>query len=223
MTPRFDPVWALWLELGGVVALPNLHGGGEYGEAWHRAGRREHKQRVFDDFIAAAEALFYNGYTEPERLAIAGHSNGGLLVGACMVQRPDLFAACLPGAGVLDMLRYQKFGAGRFWTGEYGSSQDPKMFPILRAYSPYHNLRRGVHYPATLITAADHDDRVVPSHSYKFAARLQAAQAGSAPILLRVESGAGHGGPLTSQWLEIQADRLAFIVRACQVNLPRLQ
>jgi len=213
LTPEFSIARLVWLDLGGVYAQPSLRGGGEFGAAWHRAGTRTRKQNVFDDFIASAEWLVASGYTTPQRLAIQGGSNGGLLVGACLVQRPDLFGACLPAVGVLDMLRFHLFTAGRFWVDDYGSVDDPTEFAALRAYSPYHNVVDGVAYPATLITTADTDDRVVPAHSFKFAARLQAAQGGDAPILLRVESAAGHGaGKPTAKRIAEAADVFAFLV-----------
>jgi prolyl oligopeptidase len=198
------------MEMGGVFAMPNLRGGGEYGEDWHRAGTKLKKQNVFDDFIAAAEYLIQEKYTSTPKLAIQGGSNGGLLVGACMTQRPDLFGACLPAVGVMDMLRFQKFTAGRFWTDDYGSSDNPEEFQALLKYSPYHNLRPGTKYPATLVTTADTDDRVVPGHSFKFIARLQYCQAGEA----RIETKAGHGaGKPTSKAIEEVADQWAFLVR----------
>ena len=193
LTPSFSVGLVAWLEMGGVYAQPNLRGGGEYGEAWHQAGTKLNKQKVFDDFIAAAEWLVANGYTNPSKLAISGGSNGGLLVGACLTQRPDLFAAALPAVGVFDMLRFHKFTIGWAWISEYGSPEDPEEFKALYAYSPLHNLKPGTVYPATLITTADHDDRVVPAHSFKFAAALQAAQGGSQPILIRIDTKAGHG------------------------------
>jgi prolyl oligopeptidase len=202
------------MEMGGVYAVPNLRGGGEYGEEWHRAGTKLRKQNVFDDFIAAAERLIAEGYTSPSRLAIAGGSNGGLLVGACMTQRPDLFGAALPAVGVMDMLRFHKFTIGWAWISDFGSSDDPAEFEAIYRYSPLHNIRKGTSYPPTLITTADHDDRVVPLHSFKFAAALQAAQGGPAPILIRIETKAGHGaGKPTSKAIEEAADRLAFIAR----------
>ena len=192
--PRFEPARIAWLEMGGVFAVANIRGGGEYGEAWHAQAILTHKQVVFDDFIAAAEWLISHHYTTSARLAIHGRSNGGLLVGAVMVQRPELFAAAIPQVGVLDMLRFNRFGQGAGWEGDYGSPQDPAQFRALYAYSPVHNVRAGVHYPATLIITADHDTRVMPMHSFKFAAALQAAQAGPAPVLLDVELNHGHGG-----------------------------
>jgi len=226
ITPQFDPSRLVWLEQGGLVAIPNLRGGGEYGEDWHQAGCRQHKQNVFDDFIAAAELLIADGSTTPSRLAISGSSNGGLLVGACLVQRPELFAAALPDVGVLDMLRFHKFTIGWAWVSDYGSPDDPEMFPTLLGYSPYHNLVPGTRYPATLITTADTDDRVVSAHSYKFAAALQAAQAqgvqddAAAPVLLRVDVRAGHGaGKPTAKIIEMTADRLAFLMRVLHMEL----
>ncbi|MCH8922655.1 MAG: S9 family peptidase [Planctomycetes bacterium] len=214
LTPSFTVRNAIWLEMGGIYAVPNLRGGGEYGRAWHTAGMREKKQNVFDDFIAAAEWLIENKYTSSQRLAISGGSNGGLLVGACMTQRPELFAAVLPAVGVMDMLRFHKFTIGWAWVGEYGSSDDKAQFENLLEYSPLHNLKPGVHYPPTLVTTADHDDRVVPAHSFKFIATLQAAQAGPAPVLIRVEVKAGHGaGKPTTKQIEEGADKLAFLVK----------
>ena len=194
LTPDFSVPELAWLEKGGVYAMPNLRGGGEYGSEWHRAGRNPNKQNVFDDFIAAAEWLIANGYTSPEKLAISGGSNGGLLVGACMTQRPELFGAALPSVGVMDMLRFHKFTIGWAWASDYGSSDNPEDFHALHAYSPLHNLRPGVRYPATLVTTADHDDRVVPAHSFKFIARLQECQPKDGPpVLIRIETKAGHG------------------------------
>jgi prolyl oligopeptidase len=216
MTPAFAISRVAWMEMGGVYAVANLRGGSEYGEEWHLAGTKRHKQNVFDDFIAAAEWLIQNNYTRPDRLAIQGGSNGGLLVGACMTQRPDLFGACLPAVGVMDMLRFQKFTAGRFWVDDYGSSDNPDEFEALWAYSPYHALLRNGKkaYPPTLVTTADHDDRVVPGHSFKFAAALQANQAGDAPVLIRIETRAGHGGGKpTAKLIEEAADQLAFLVK----------
>jgi len=212
LQPRFSVEYAVWMEMGGVVAIANLRGGGEYGEAWHVAGKKLNKQNVFDDFIAAAEWLVAEKYTSPQKLAIMGGSNGGLLVGAVMTQRPELFAACLPVVGVMDMLRYDQFTAGHFWREEFGSAEDPEEFHALLAYSPYHNLRPGVEYPATMVMTADTDDRVVPLHSFKFGARLQHCQAGSAPTLLRIETRAGHGaGTPISKIIETAADRWAFL------------
>ena len=214
LTPSFSPGQIVWLERGGVLAVANLRGGGEYGQAWHEAGKKDKKQNVFDDFIAAGEWLIAQGYTSTPKLAIGGGSNGGLLVGACLTQRPDLFGAALPAVGVLDMLRFQKFTIGWAWTSDYGSSDNAEDFPYLLAYSPLHNLKPGTSYPATLITTGDHDDRVVPAHSFKFAAALQAAQGGDAPILIRIETRAGHGaGKPTAKVIEEAADRWAFLVR----------
>ncbi|MBO1436189.1 prolyl oligopeptidase family serine peptidase [Meiothermus sp. CFH 77666] len=211
MTPAFNPGRLVWLEQGGVFAQACLRGGGEYGEEWYRAGTLERKQNVFDDFIACAEWLIEQGYTQPKRLAIQGGSNGGLLVGAVMTQRPELFGVALPAVGVLDMLRFHKFTIGWAWVSDYGSPDDPSQFRYLLAYSPLHNLKPGTHYPATLITTADHDDRVVPAHSFKFAAALQAAQGGEAPVLIRIQIKAGHGlGKPTRMLIEEQADLYAF-------------
>ncbi len=221
LTPSFSVANLVWMDLGGIYAVPNLRGGGEYGEEWHQAGTRLRKQNVFDDFIAAAEWLMAHRYTSRRRLAIAGGSNGGLLVGACLTQRPDLFAAALPAVGVLDMLRFHKFTIGWAWTSDYGSPDNPEEFRALRAYSPYHNLRPGVRYPATLITTADHDDRVVPAHSFKFAARLQECHAGGPPVLIRIETRAGHGaGKPTAKLIEEAGDRLAFLVATLGVRGP---
>jgi prolyl oligopeptidase len=220
MLPHFAPNRIAWLELGGVYAVANLRGGGEYGEAWHAAGTKLKKQNVFDDFIAAAEWLIAQNYTRPGRLAIEGGSNGGLLVGAAMTQRPDLFGACLPAVGVMDMLRFHTFTQGRLWVDDYGSADDPDEFRALRAYSPYHALAKGVRYPATLVTTADTDDRVVPGHSFKFTAALQQAQAGPAPVLIRVETRAGHGrGKPTGKAIDEAADKLSFLVRNCGLSL----
>ena len=213
LTPSFSIATLVWMELGGVYAVPNLRGGGEYGEAWHKAGMKENKQNVFDDFIAAAEWLIGNKYTSSRKLAIAGGSNGGLLVGACMTQRPQLFACCLPAVGVMDMLRFHKFTIGWAWCSEYGSSENEPDFHTLYTYSPLHNLEPGTQYPATLITTADRDDRVVPAHSFKFAAALQAAHEGDNPVLIRIETKAGHGaGKPTTKVIEEIADKWAFLV-----------
>jgi prolyl oligopeptidase len=218
LTPSFSAARIAWLEMGGVYAVANLRGGSEYGEEWHLAGTKLHKQNVFDDFLAAAQWLIDNKYTQPAKLAIEGRSNGGLLVGACMTQRPDLFGACLPGVGVMDMLRFHQFTAGRFWTDDYGSADNPHEFKALLAYSPYHNLKDDTRYPATLVTTADTDDRVVPGHSFKFAARLQHAQAGPAPVLIRIETRAGHGaGKPTTKMIEEVADEYAFLVKNLQM------
>ena len=212
MTPGFNPSALMFVEQGGVYCVANLRGGSEYGEAWHKAGMLENKQNVFDDFIAAAEYLIAQKYTSSERLAINGGSNGGLLVGACEVQRPDLYAVCLPQVGVMDMLRYHKFTIGWGWAVEYGSSDNEEQFPYIYAYSPLHNIKEGVKYPATLVMTADHDDRVVPAHSFKFAATMQHCQAGEAPVLIRIESKAGHGaGKPTSKRIDEAADMYAFL------------
>jgi prolyl oligopeptidase len=208
--PYFSPAVAAWLELGGVYAVANLRGGGEYGEAWHRAGMRDRKQNVFDDFIAAAEFLIREGYATPRTLAIQGGSNGGLLVGAVMTQRPELFGVALPAVGVMDMLRFQRFTGGQLWAEEYGSSDDSAAVGYLAAYSPLHNLRPGTCYPATLVTTADRDDRVVPSHSFKFTATLQAAQGCARPVLIRVETSGSHGYRPTDRVIAEIADRYAF-------------
>ncbi|HYL54744.1 MAG TPA: prolyl oligopeptidase family serine peptidase [Gemmatimonadales bacterium] len=214
LTPSFSVANLVWLEMGGVYAVPNLRGGGEYGEEWHQAGMLANKQNVFDDFISAAEYLIAQRYTSTPKLAIAGGSNGGLLVGAAMTQRPDLFGAALPAVGVMDMLRFHKFTIGWAWVTDYGSADSASQFPYLYKYSPLHNIRAGTKYPATLVTTADHDDRVVPGHSFKFTATLQAAQAGPAPVLIEIETKAGHGaGKPTSKIIEEQADRFAFLVR----------
>ncbi|MHB8519386.1 MAG: prolyl oligopeptidase family serine peptidase [Limisphaerales bacterium] len=256
LTPGFSVANVVWMEMGGVYAMANLRGGGEYGEAWHQAGMKLNKQNVFDDFIAAAEWLcgretsgsgsrrnFVAGatkfgqftsdqsvakrvdspqrFTGPAKLAIAGGSNGGLLVGACETQRPDLYGACLPAVGVMDMLRFQKFTIGWAWTSDYGSSDNAEDFKALYAYSPLHRIRPGVHYPPTLITTADHDDRVVPAHSFKFAATLQAAQAARAPVLIRIETRAGHGaGKPTTKLIDETADKFGFLVRELKMTLP---
>jgi prolyl oligopeptidase len=216
LTPNFSPAVAAWMERGGVWVVANLRGGSEYGEAWHKAGMREKKQNVFDDFIAAAEFLIREGYTSTPRLAIFGGSNGGLLVGAVLNQRADLFGAAMPAVGVMDMLRFQKFGYGVQWTGEYGSADNAEDFPVLLAYSPLHNIQAGTRYPPVLVTTADHDDRVMPGHSLKYAAALQAAQKGapeaSGPILIRIETRAGHGaGKPVSKTIDEWADRFTFL------------
>ena len=214
LTPGFSVGNLVWMEMGGVYAQPNLRGGGEYGEEWHQAGTKLKKQNVFDDFIAAAEWLIANKYTSTPKLAIGGGSNGGLLVGAALTQRPDLFGAAIPAVGVMDMLRFQLFTIGWAWVSDYGSSANPDEFKALYAYSPLHNIKPGTSYPPTLITTADHDDRVWPGHSFKFAATLQAAQAGDAPILIRIETKAGHGaGKPTSKLIDEVADRWAFLVK----------
>ncbi|MCL4109879.1 UNVERIFIED_CONTAM: hypothetical protein GTU68_003247 [Idotea baltica] len=221
LTPGFSISRLAWMELGGVLAVANLRGGGEYGETWHKAGTKLQKQNVFDDFIAAAEWLIAEKYTRSSRLAIQGGSNGGLLVGACLTQRPDLYGACLPAVGVMDMLRFHQFTAGRFWVDDYGSIEDPEQFKVLHSYSPYHNLKPGTKYPPTLVTTADTDDRVVPGHSFKFAAALQKAQAGTAPSLIRIETKAGHGsGKPTSKIIEEAADLWAFLLKNLDFDLP---
>jgi prolyl oligopeptidase len=213
MQPGFAISRAVWLERGGISVTVNLRGGGEYGREWHEAGRKGNKQNVFDDFIAAAEKLIADGYTKPSKLAIQGGSNGGLLVGACMTQRPDLFGAALPAVGVMDMLRFQKFTIGWAWEKEYGSSGNADDFPLLHRYSPYHALKPGTRYPATMVTTADHDDRVVPAHSFKFAARLQECQIpGGPPVLIRIDTSAGHGaGTALSKMIDRTADEWAFL------------
>jgi prolyl oligopeptidase len=220
LPPGFSVSNLVWMELGGVYAQPNLRGGGEYGEDWHQAGTKLKKQNVFDDFIAAAEWLIAHQYTSPAKLSIGGGSNGGLLVGACMTQRPDLFGAALPAVGVMDMLRFQKFTIGWAWVADYGSSDNPEEFKALYAYSPLHNLKSGTAYPATLITTADHDDRVVPAHSFKFAAALQESHKGEAPVLIRIETKAGHGaGKPTTKVIEEAADRWAFLVQTLSMSV----
>jgi prolyl oligopeptidase len=213
LTPSFTAATIAWLEMGGIYAVANLRGGGEYGKEWHDGGRLNNKQNVFDDFIAAAEYLIREKYTSTPKLAIAGGSNGGLLVGAAMTQRPDLFGAALPAVGVMDMLRFHHFTIGWAWKSDYGSSETKEGFDTLIKYSPLQNLKPGTKYPATMVTTADHDDRVVPAHSFKFAAALQAAQAGDAPVLIRIETKAGHGaGKSTSKQIEEKADVYAFLV-----------
>jgi prolyl oligopeptidase len=219
LTPAFSVGNLVWMEMGGVYAQPNLRGGGEYGEDWHQGGMKLKKQNVFDDFIAAAEWLIANKYTSTPKLSIGGGSNGGLLVGAAMTQRPDLFGATIPAVGVMDMLRFQKFTIGWAWVSDYGSSDHAEDFKALYAYSPLHNIKPGTSYPPTMITTADHDDRVWPGHSFKFAAALQAAQAGDAPVLIRIETKAGHGaGKPTSKIIEEIADRWAFLVRTLNMK-----
>lgn len=215
LTPGFSVTNLVWLERGGIYAVPNLRGGGEYGREWHEAGMQQKKQNVFDDFIGAAEWLIENKYTSTEKLAIRGGSNGGLLVGAAMTQRPELFGAAIPSVGVMDMLRYHKFTIGWAWVSEYGSSDDADAFKNLIRYSPLHNLKSGVRYPATMVTTADHDDRVVPAHSFKFAAQLQHAHRGTNPVLIRIETRAGHGaGTPTVKLIEASADVIAFLTNA---------
>lgn len=220
MTPSFSVSRMVWMENGGIFAMPNIRGGAEYGEEWHEAGTKLKKQNVFDDFIAAAEYLIENRYTRPSKLAISGGSNGGLLVGAVLNQRPELFGAALPAVGVMDMLRFHKFTIGRAWVSDYGSSENPEEFKALLAYSPVHNIRRDVKYPAVLVTTADHDDRVVPAHSFKYAAALQASQIGDAPVLIRIETNAGHGaGKPTSKQIEEAADVYGFLIRTLGMNI----
>ncbi|WP_390623708.1 prolyl oligopeptidase family serine peptidase [Telmatocola sphagniphila] len=214
LTPGFSVGPITWMEMGGVYAVANLRGGGEYGKDWHKAGTKERKQNVFDDFISAAEYLIAEKYTSTPKLAIQGGSNGGLLIGACMTQRPDLFGACLPHVGVMDMLRFHKFTAGRYWVDDYGSPDKAEDFKSLIKYSPYHNLKPGVKYPPTMVITADTDDRVVPGHSFKFAAQLQYCQAGDAPVLARIETRAGHGaGKPTAKVIEELADEYAFLYK----------
>ena len=220
MTPSFSVPTIVWLEMGGVYALPNLRGGGEYGEDWHLAGTKAKKQNVFDDFIAAAEWLIANRYTSTPKLAIRGGSNGGLLIGACLTQHPDLYGATLPLVGVMDMLRFQKFTIGWAWTSDYGSSDNPEDFKALYAYSPLHNLKPGTKYPPTLIATADHDDRVMPAHSFKFAATMQVDQAGPAPVLIRVETKAGHGaGKPISKTIDEMTDEWAFVAHNLNMSV----
>jgi prolyl oligopeptidase len=219
LSPGFSVGNLVWMEMGGVYAQPNLRGGGEYGEDWHQAGMKLKKQNVFDDFISAAQWLIDNKYTSTSKLAIGGGSNGGLLVGAAITQRPDLFGAALPAVGVMDMLRFQEFTIGWAWVSDYGSSKNAAEFKALYAYSPLHNIKAGTAYPPTMITTADHDDRVWPGHSFKFAAALQAAQAGPAPILIRIETKAGHGaGKPTSKIIEEIADRWAFLIKTLEMK-----
>jgi len=220
ITPTFSTSVFSWLDLGGVWAVANLRGGGEYGEEWHRAGTKLDKQNVFDDFIAAAEWLIESKYTRTAKLAIHGRSNGGLLVGAAITQRPELFGAALPGVGVMDMLRFHKFTAGRFWVDDYGSAENAEEFKALLAYSPYHNLKNHSKYPPTLATTADTDDRVVPGHSFKFAAEMQHRQKAAAPALIRIETSAGHGGGTpTSKLIEQWADLWAFLVKNLEMKI----
>ncbi len=212
ITPWFSPLMAAWVERGGLLAVANLRGGGEYGRAWHEAGRRANKQNVFDDFCSCARWFAASGWSRRDRIAIMGGSNGGLLVGVCLTQHPELFGACVPHVGVFDMLRFHKFTIGWAWTGEVGSPDDPDEYPWLRGYSPLHNVRPGTRYPATLLLTGDHDDRVVPGHSFKFAAALQAAQGGDQPILIRVDTAAGHGaGKPTAKAIAADTDVLAFL------------
>jgi len=211
--PFFEPMIQVWMDMGGVYAAPNIRGGGEYGEEWHRAGMREKKQNVFDDFIAAAEWLIANKYTRRDKLGIIGTSNGGLLIGAVLNQRPDLFGAAVAEVGVMDMLRFNKFTVGKSWVPEYGSPDEPADFKFIRVYSPLHNIQPGTKYPAVLVTTADHDDRVVPMHSFKYTAALQAAQSGDKPILIRVETNSGHGSSSTTKQIDETADKLSFLAK----------
>jgi len=215
LEPGFSPGMMAWLDMGGVYAIANLRGGGEYGREWHEAGTKIHKQNVFDDFIGAAEYLIAQKYTSPQKLAIRGGSNGGLLVAATELQRPDLFAAAIPAVGVLDMLRFRDFTIGKAWESDYGSVENADEFKAIYAYSPLHNIKPGVNYPATMITTGDHDDRVFPAHSFKFAATMQAVDAHGKPQLIRIETRAGHGqGKPTSKQIEEVADVYAFILKA---------
>ena len=224
LTPSFSSTAAMFMEQGGVYCVVNLRGGSEYGEQWHKDGMLENKQNVFDDFISAAEHLIAEGYTSSEKLAIAGGSNGGLLVGACMTQRPELFAVALPAVGVMDMLRFHLFTIGHGWVVEYGSSDNKEQFEYLYKYSPLHNLKQGVEYPATLVTTADHDDRVVPAHSFKFAATLQHCHAGDAPVLIRIDTNAGHGaGKPTAKRIEEAADIYAFIFENTNTKYKKIE
>ncbi|MBU1050214.1 prolyl oligopeptidase family serine peptidase [Candidatus Bipolaricaulota bacterium] len=218
MSPDFRLDHFTWMDMGGQLAVACIRGGGEYGQEWHQAGACENRPNVFEDFIAAAQWLIDTKRTSTPKLVIHGRSNGGLLVGACMTKRPELFGACLPAVGVLDMLRFHKFTVGAFWVSDYGSPDDADMFPILMSYSPLHNVREGVVYPPTLVTTADHDDRVFPAHSFKFAAALQHAQSGTNPILLRIESRAGHGmGKPKGKLLDEIADNWIFAFAALGV------
>jgi prolyl oligopeptidase len=210
--PMFKAEWLAWVEDGGLLAVASLRGGGEHGKAWHDGGRLANKQNVFDDFAACLGWLAASGWTHPRRTAISGRSNGGLLVGATITQHPELFGAALAEVGVMDMLRFDKFTIGSAWTSDFGSPGDPDEFRTLLAYSPLHNIRPGVAYPPTLVTTGDHDDRVVPGHSFKFAAALQAAQAGDAPVLIRIDTDAGHGmGKPVHKLIDERADVLAFL------------
>jgi len=221
MKPGFSITRLAWMEMGGIYAVANLRGGGEYGEEWHKAGTKLDKQNVFDDFIAAGEYLIAENYTNPGKLAIFGGSNGGLLVGAVINQRPELFGAAIPAVGVMDMLRFHKFTAGRFWVDDYGSADNAEEFEALYAYSPYHNIKAGTKYPAVLVTTADTDDRVVPGHSFKYAAAIQAAQKGDAPVLIRIETRAGHGAGIpTEKVIQAYADRWAFLFENLDMRLP---
>jgi prolyl oligopeptidase len=219
ITPGFLVSRLVWLELGGLLAVANLRGGGEYGEEWHQAGSVLNKQNVFDDMIACSEYLIEKGYTTKGKLAIEGRSNGGLLVGACITQRPELFGAAIPAVGVMDMLRFNKFTIGWAWESDYGSPEDPEQFDVLYSYSPLHNIKPGTHYPPTLVTTADHDDRVVPAHSFKFISALQSAQTGDAPILIRVQTKAGHGfGKPTQVLIDEYTDIIAFLIKTLSIS-----
>jgi prolyl oligopeptidase len=220
LTPSFSVPYLYFMQQGGVYAMVNLRGGSEYGEDWHSNGMLAKKQNVFDDFIGAAEYLIEQGITNKDKIAIHGRSNGGLLVGACMTQRPDLFKVALPGVGVLDMLRYHKFTVGWGWAVEYGSSEKQDEFNYLIKYSPLHNLKKGTSYPATMVTTADHDDRVVPAHSFKFAATLQEMHQGENPVLIRIDAKAGHGaGKPTSKQIDEWADVMAFTMFNLKMRL----
>lgn len=222
MTPGFSPAILDWMEMGGVYAVANLRGGGEYGKIWHDAGRLERKQNVFDDFISAGEYLISSGISAKGRLAAMGRSNGGLLIGAVVNQRPDLFAAANPAVGVMDMLRFNRFTAGRYWVDDYGDPGKEADFHVLRAYSPYHNVKVGADYPAIMVTTADTDDRVVPGHSFKYTAALQAAEIGARPHLIRIETRAGHGsGKPTDKIIEEYADLWAFMGYWTGMALPQ--
>ncbi|HEU5325375.1 MAG TPA: prolyl oligopeptidase family serine peptidase, partial [Candidatus Limnocylindria bacterium] len=215
--PTFKPEWLAWMERGGLLAVASLRGGAEYGKAWHDAGRLANKQNVFDDFAACARWLAASGWTRRQRIGILGRSNGGLLVGASITQHPELFGAAVAEVGVMDMLRFHRFTIGWGWTSDYGSADDPEQFEWLRAYSPLHNVRPGVAYPPTLVTTGDHDDRVVPGHSFKFAAALQAAQDADAPVVIRIDTDAGHGvGKPVSKLIDERADVLAFLELALE-------
>ncbi|MEZ6065732.1 MAG: prolyl oligopeptidase family serine peptidase [Planctomycetaceae bacterium] len=221
LSPHFSISKVAWMEMGGIYAMANLRGGGEYGLEWHQGGTKLNKQNVFDDFIAAAEWLIANKYTRTEKLAIQGGSNGGLLVGACLTQRPELYGACIPEVGVMDMLRFHQFTAGRYWVDDYGSADDPEEFKALFAYSPYHNVKAGVCYPPTLVLTADTDDRVVPGHSFKFTAAMQAAQSCDNPVLIRIESRAGHGaGTPTTKIIDEITDIWAFLTESLEMEVP---
>jgi prolyl oligopeptidase len=220
ITPSFSVSKLAWVEMGGVFAVANIRGGGEYGKEWHQSAIKLNRPKAYEDFIAAAEWLIENKYTRPEKLAIQGRSNGGLLVGAVMCMRPDLFGATLPGVGVMDMLRFHQFTAGRYWVDDYGSADNAEEFKVIYSYSPYHNLKQGTKYPPTLVVTADHDDRVVPSHSFKFISQLQYCQSGSAPVLARIDTKAGHGaGRSTMQVIEEVTDEWAFLVKNLKMKV----